>query len=199
MSRSLQQGVTLIEVLSAVVIIGILVALAGVGLDAVSKNATRMEANRLVMDIQFARSEAIKQNDVVAICIADTAACDVADLSTCVCQSGVSAKRYDEGWLIFLDADRDSIFDDDAEQLLRVGLSSDGGIQMTSNNAIKFGLSLGPNGEFQDDGSEGLIGICFEGESTSSAPGRMVIVRTSGRIEVREIPDGGDCAPSPPS
>lgn len=193
------KGLTMVELLSAMVIAGIFLSIAIPGLESTIATASvRGEASRLLMGIQFARSEAIKRGQFVNMCIADAEACDVTDLSTCICKVDVPAKRYDQGWLVYTAPAANVGFDPDRDTLLWVGLPSGESIVMRSNNIIQFEIGLTPNGNFAGATGEGKIGICFQGESTDGIAGRMLIVRLTGRTELGPIAPGGECDPDPP-
>jgi len=195
-----QSGVTLIEMLTAIMLAGILLSAAVPAFnDAVGNNATRMEANRTLVHIQLARSEAIKRGQNVFMCVADVEGCDPQEPSTCKCKVGVSPKRYDMGWLVFVDLDGDEDFDDDSEELLFIGLPPAEQVVMRSNNLIQFGIGLKPSGTFAEESGQGEIALCFNGESSEGVPGRMVVVKVSGRTEVKQLAPGESCMPDPPA
>ena len=179
-------------------VLAILLVMAQVGLSAVASTKTIAEANRMIMDINYARSEAIKWGEVAGMCIADSIDfCDGNSPSDCRCKSGAAAKTYHDGWLIFIDLDRDGRYDSDTEELLRVGWPPSAGIEMVSNNAIQMGFSLNATGEFLDGTAEGKVHVCFDGESTPDAPGRIVVLHVSGRTEIKELAPGEKCKPQP--
>jgi len=193
-----QSGVTFIEMIGTMVIAGILLAMANVGMGYLAASKTIAEANRMLIDIQYARSEAIKWGEVAGMCIADSIQfCDTNSPSTCKCKAGAAAKTYHDGWLIFIDADRNGRFDADTETLLRVGWPPSTGVEMHSNNAIQMGLSLNASGEFLSGDAEGKVYVCYEGDSTAEIPGRRVIVHLSGRTEVQTMAAGESCNPHP--
>ena len=198
--KSRQSGLTMVEMIATMVVAAVLLVMAQFGLMAVASTRTIAEANRLIMDINYTRSEAIKWGEVAGMCIADSIDFCVGNSPArggCRCKSGAAAKTYHDGWLIFIDLDRDGRYDSDTEELLRVGLPPSPGIEMVSNNAIQMGLSLNATGAFLDGTEEGKVYVCFEGESTPDAPGRIVVLHVSGRTEIKEIAPGESCRPQP--
>lgn len=96
-----QHGVTLLELLITVLIAAIL---ASVGIPYMGGfvNDTRLSstATMLMSDLNHARSEAIKRNRRVLVCVRDTAGADCA-----------LATNWQAGWLVCVDEDNDSACD----------------------------------------------------------------------------------------
>jgi type IV fimbrial biogenesis protein FimT len=85
-------GVTLIELLIVLTIAGILL---GIGTSSYKSITTSYrisgEINGLLGDMQYARSEAIKQGQNVVVCVANTARNDCSAADT----------RWQDGWIVF--------------------------------------------------------------------------------------------------
>jgi type IV fimbrial biogenesis protein FimT len=187
------RGVTLIELLAGMVIIGILLTLAAPGFQTmVARNAVVNEANRLVADIQYARSEAIKRGSPVNICrSSDAADCSGAD---CACHSGTVAREYTKGWLLYVAGGRDTSFDSDDDTLLRLGYPVAGSIEIHSDSNLNQWLSIGSGGQL-DESDAGKLAVCMDGVSTVDVPGRLVTVSLTGRPLVSQLSPGADCTP----
>jgi len=83
-------GLTLVELLLVVLIVGIFATLAVpsfVGI--IQNNRVANEVNGFVGDLQFARSEAIKQGQPVSICVSS-------DGATCM-----NSTNWHSGWIVF--------------------------------------------------------------------------------------------------
>ncbi|HTB66538.1 MAG TPA: GspH/FimT family protein [Steroidobacteraceae bacterium] len=85
-------GVTLVELLVVLTIAGILL---GIGTSSYKSITTSYrisgEINGLLGDMQYARSEAIKQGQNVVVCVANSAGSDCAAADT----------RWQDGWIVF--------------------------------------------------------------------------------------------------
>jgi type IV fimbrial biogenesis protein FimT len=88
-------GVTLIELMVTISIVGILMAI-GVPSYKYVTNANRVasEVNGLLGDMQFARAEAIKEGRTVTVCTSTNGTS---------CDTGVSNTGWQEGWIVFSD------------------------------------------------------------------------------------------------
>lgn len=108
MNQQRMAGVTLIELLVTITIAGILLAIATPSYTNIT-NSSRIaaEINGLVGDLQFARSEAIKEGQAITVCAS-------ADSTSC---SG--STNWNTGWIVFYDADGDGNFDN-GEVALRI-------------------------------------------------------------------------------
>ena len=101
---NLQSGLTIIEFLIAVTILGIITSLAvpafvnmgeTFGVDGKQRN--------LISAIKFARTEAAKQNLPVSVCVASG--------TTANSCSTINADSWNDGWHVFLDNDGDGVID----------------------------------------------------------------------------------------
>ena len=128
------KGFTLIELLVVVVIAAVLLSVAAPSFrDTIERNRIVSETNDLNAGLSFARSEAIRRNQVLSICASNAGgtAC-AADWST--------------GWMVWADADADSTFD--AGEELRAGrieAADDLAVVDGAGNAITQ-VSFGPRG-----------------------------------------------------
>jgi type IV fimbrial biogenesis protein FimT len=169
MKRRLQHGFTLSELLTAVSVIGISLALVAPGFEAVTSNNRRATAiNQLVNSLHVARSEAITRNSRVTLCPST-------DGETC---TGGSA--WADGWVVFADLDGDQVLDADdivlasAPRQTRLTISS-----------VEFSevLSYRPNGRVM-------------GETTDDNSGEFVFCdhRVSEQTAAGTAPDCGEGA-----
>jgi type IV fimbrial biogenesis protein FimT len=166
-------GFSLIELMITLAIAAIVLA-AGVPAfgDLVQDNRLVTQINELVTDLNLARSEAIKQAAPVTVCKRNNAgtACN-------------NPGNWQDGWIVFLDIDRDGVIDDDGDTtlcetgedcVLRVHAPLPAGNTIRyPRNRITYdtqGFSYGFNGTFV---------LC---DSRGYAKGRGRIVSNPGRI-----------------
>ena len=106
--KSRSQGTTLMELLTAMAVIGILVAIAVPSFRSFAVDSrTTAFTNDLVTALNLARSEAIKRSSAVAVCAAS-------NLTSC---SG--SADWSTGWILYEDRNSNGAFDN-GEPLLRV-------------------------------------------------------------------------------
>jgi len=124
-------GFTLIEVLTVITIAALLMAL-GVPSYQYVTNANRIsgEVNGLLGDMQYARSEAIKEGQTVTVC---SSANSTSAAPTC---SGSTA--WQSGWIVFSDVNGTGAVDSASDTILRVQSAFPLGDTFDANNSMKF-------------------------------------------------------------
>ena len=160
-------GVTLPELVFTLAIAAGLIgwgvpAFRGLTLDA----ARTREVNQFLQAIHLARSEAIKRNGVVSLCPSR-------DGATCA----ASGTPWQAGWIVFVNADRDSpAIRDDDEELLRVYAPWDHG----AVNANRPTLS------FRSFGQAGVTATFTFCDDRGPVAARAVIISQTGRPRISD-------------
>lgn len=187
--RRNNSGFTLIELMMVIAIASLLLAMGVPSFQSLIRNSRLTNAtNAVIGDIHLARSEALKRNAPINICRA-------AAPTSKACGGG-AAGRYDAGWLVYevepvagSRPSRDQPFAEAAgDTLLRVSEKQPVGVTVYSDTDNGY-LSFAPDGTFNEVKStggrrEGTIVVCYEGTSTDSVPGRMIVVAPTGRPSV---------------
>jgi type IV fimbrial biogenesis protein FimT len=123
------RGVTLVEIL---VVMGIVAMLMAIGIPSYKyvTNANRISAeiNGLLGDLQFARSEAIKEGQTVSVCVSS-------DGTSCLTVSPDT--NWQKGWIVFSDLNGDGNIDTaNGDLLLRAQPTFKGTDSFSANNTI---------------------------------------------------------------
>lgn len=135
-SGSPYQGITLIELMVGLALVGILLSWGAPDLIGLyQRNLLSAQTERLVSDLYHARSEAIKRNLPVVVCRSD-------DAANCT-PSSHSLSDWGIGWISFVNRDDDK-FRDEGEELLRVGTSVPKRVSLQFNHWWR--LTFRPNG-----------------------------------------------------
>ena len=161
------EGFTLIELLITIALLAVLLTTAAPAMtDMVLNNRMSGLSNDLMSDLAVARSEALKRGQRVVVCK------NSGNDSTC----GTGA--WAGGWLLYLDADSDTVLDA-GETILRVRQSLPGGYTVTSVGIAEtlvvrpVGLAT-PTGTFricdQRTGNFGRLVTVSAGGRASAAP-----------------------------
>lgn len=175
------RGFTVLELMVSLAVLGILLAIA-IPSYATLITSTRVSAqhNALAGDLALTRSEAVKRNRQVIICLSpDGAACG-------------TGNAWDQGWMIFVDLDRDQARDP-GEPVLRTQSALDAGTRLEYN---AFGsnryVAYQPTGMTKTNGT------------FSFCPGvaghqRALILTKTGRVRTSKTkPDGTPLCGEPP-
>ncbi len=186
-------GFTLIEIMVTLIIVGIL---AVVGLPSLSSFTSSgnlvSSSNELVSAIHITRSQAIKLNRKVTICVSS-------DGANCL----LGSNKWQKGWIVFVDANDDRLSsgascsaktDINSDCLLRVhGKIDDTRFSVTGkfdhdSSDMKW-LTFTSRG-LPKDGSasrSGIFSICAYEKSNNNIVGsRTVVLNLSGRVHISE-------------
>jgi type IV fimbrial biogenesis protein FimT len=163
------QGLTLIELLTAVAVLGVVAVLAAPGFGAALANARRTRAvNDLVHAMHVARSAAATTGVPATLC-AGTGGCS-------------GSRDWSDGWLLFLNTDRDDppALDPGERVLLRE--AADAGLLRRANRAA---FVFAPTGR---SGTTGTLVVCDRGQRVTP---RAVIVSRTGRPRAAALDASG--------
>jgi type IV fimbrial biogenesis protein FimT len=171
-----ESGYTLVELVVGLGVMAVLTAWGVPSFGHFSRNAARSsEVNQFIQAVYLARSEAIKRNGVVSLCPSrDGATCD-------------ADSPWHQGWLVFVNLDRDSPATRDAdEELLQAYPPWESG-QIAANRTT---LSFRPFGQ---SGVTATMTFC---DDRGSAEARAVIISQTGRPRLADRNSSGgplDC------
>jgi len=195
-------GFTLIELMLTLFIIGVLLAVGVPSVKTFMQNNQLIAAtNDLVSGLHLARSEALKLNKKVTICVSN-------DGKTCV-----SSEKWTQGWIVFIDANDDRVgtgvgcstaADVNTDCLLRVHESIDDpqlSVSGTydSNAADIEWFTFTSRGMPKDTGAaqSGVFSVCSFDSSNAVINSRAVLLSLSGRVRVSDNAAVISCPASP--
>ena len=180
----LPRGFTLLEMMVTVAAVGILLAI-GVPSFRYMANANRVaaEANNLLGDMQFARSEAIKEGQSVSIC----ASTNVGSTATPTCATG-SVSSWATGWIVFSDSNGDGLINGN-DIRLRTSNPLSSSDTLVSNGSLKY---VAFNREGFAAAVSGTQYFTLHAPTTGNDWTRCVIVNMVGMTSVVKY-DGSNC------
>jgi type IV fimbrial biogenesis protein FimT len=168
-------GFSLPELLVVMAVAAVLLALAvpsfGAMADTVRLNALQSD---LLAHLQLARSEAIKRAGRVALCKS-------ADRRSCATAGG-----WEQGWIVFFDANNDGVRDA-GETLIQSGDGSARGLLASGNQNVARYVSFDRNGEARTVTGAfqaGTITMCRA--SAGAAGARQIVINAFGRPRLQK-------------
>jgi prepilin-type N-terminal cleavage/methylation domain-containing protein len=121
-------GLTLVELMIALVILCVTVVAVSPSVGQVVHSArVRAEAARLVSAINLARSESILRNQPVSLCPSAVA----------VTGDTLCASSYGRGWMVFSNPNRDTAFDAEEDELIRIFPGIPQGYRLTNRTGTR--------------------------------------------------------------
>lgn len=178
-----QPGITLLELMLTVAIIGILALLVAPSLDSMLKaNRTRTVASELLAALNLARSEAARRGQPVSICRSS-------DGSSCA----TGGTGWDKGWIVFVNADgRDegkTAVRDEEDALLQVRQDVPAGVTVRANSNFTQSLTYLRTGQVWGPGT-GTFAICSGSDAEISRRKPQAIVVNATRAVLATDSDG---------
>ena len=175
-SRLQQLGFSLLELMIALAIAAILLAMAMPSLQSFAGDSEMSAANnQLVYSLQTARSEAIKRSAAVGLC---PSANSLADEPTC-------GGDYTKGWIVFVDADGNGIRNAADEVVLQSEALSPA-FSITADNVFADRIYFNDSGTSTNPAGiplSGNVRIDYQGGSVK----RDVKVAANGRITTQSV------------
>ncbi len=172
-----QLGFTLLELMVSMALMVILISIGVPNFTSFIKdNRLRAVTNSFVMDVNFARSEAIKRGTQVFLCRS-------ADPQASTPSCGGSSNDWSTGWLLFASEDSNSVYDSGTDILIK--RSDIEVINMTLVANSEGDSSIGFNGDGTKSGTtEALLAICDDRDNDGDfdeAYGRLISIINTGR------------------
>jgi type IV fimbrial biogenesis protein FimT len=193
MGISSKMGFTLIELLVAVSVAAIVLAFGVPSFQGMIRDSRlAAQSSRLLTTLNLARSEAIKRGTQVTVCKADLSTsppkCD-----TSSCNSATGSNCWEEGWLVFADANRNGILNDSTDTsfcaggdcTIRVFDALPKGFTMRSGAHVANWIAYQSPGTGLGSGPGNLVNDTFKicaGKDKSNA--KSVAINSVGRARV---------------
>jgi type IV fimbrial biogenesis protein FimT len=154
-------GYSLLELMIVLALVSIVFSIAIPSMRTFTQN-DRLTTNINVMvgHLAYARSEAVKRSQQVSVCVSNN-------------QTSCTGGSWEEGWLIYIDADADNAFTA-GEEILRVQQALDG------NNAVT--TTLGTQVTYDYRGFTNTTGTMLLCDDRSGDFGKTLTVSNTGRV-----------------
>ena len=154
-------GYTLLELVIVVALVGIVFSIAIPSMRVFTQNDRLVtNINLMVGHLAYARSEAVKRSQQVSVCVSnDSASCTGGD--------------WEDGWIIYIDADGDSAFSG-GEEILRVQQALGG------NNTVT--TTLGNQVTYDYRGFTNAAGTMLLCDDRSGDFGKTLTITNTGRV-----------------
>ena len=187
--RGLAPGFTLVELMITVVVMGVLLAI-GIPSFRYVQNSARITApaNELVANVQLARAEAIRRNARMALCSSSDGA---------NCANGGAWN----GWIVFVDADRNGAVSAGDEILKRYAIEQPTQVQASAalNDGVITFRSDGFARDSAGDPVTARIGVCVPATIPSDNVRNVTLGAGSRPFIERDTGDGECEQPADPS
>jgi type IV fimbrial biogenesis protein FimT len=154
------RGFTLLEVLVVLALLAVLLSLAAPSLQGLrQKHQMQSQAEQLQASLLLARSEALRRQRRVTLCVRATAV----DAGEDCAPSG----SWSQGWVVFVDGN-DSGRREAAETVLQVQKALPGFLKLQGNATVNRYISYGPQGRSQSTSGSfqaGTLTLCGAGQA----------------------------------
>jgi len=169
-------GFTLFELLVVMLIVGIFAAIGIPSFQYVtSSNRIATELNNLVGDIQFARTEAVKEGLPVTVCVST-------DGATC----STTSTNWNKGWIVFADSNGNHTVDN-GEPVLRKQAAFSADTFVADNN---FGWATYNRNGFAATGTTSTVTVTLHAPNNTSQWTRCLAVSPVGMLAVEKSGQG---------
>ncbi|MDZ7789482.1 MAG: GspH/FimT family pseudopilin [Xanthomonadales bacterium] len=167
------RGFTVIELMITIAVLAVILTVAVPSFGRfVEQQKLTATANHLVTHLQFARSQAISHNTLVAACPSN-------DGLTCT-----GGNRWEDGWIVYLDPEKAGQ-PDQPEDVLRV---VQGNPELDMHSGGRYRVRFKGSGVAY--GTNLTIRVCSRGNPEAA---RAVIVSNPGRVRATRDVDPGEC------
>lgn len=168
--RNTHAGFTLIEFMVAAAVAAMLLAAALPSYQSsMMNNRMTAETNRLVADIQLARSEAMKRGTAVIIC---PSAEPAAVSPTC------SPGNWAGGWLVFASGDANALFTPGTDTLIKVAKITAHGMLIGANTAGNDDVRFRADASTNETGTTVTLTLC---DNRGANYGKRIEIPPMGR------------------
>lgn len=195
MPMSRHQGFTLIELMVTVIVMAIILTVAIPSFEAtINSNRLTAAANEMLTSLQVARLEAIRRNKRIALCFSSNA--NTAN-PTCAPDSASDAN----GWITFVDLNKNGVYDDGGPALLRATTAHDAvNILASSKIPGQVRVVFRSDGFARDSGGTlmlaGAIDMCLPTRRPTENV-RRIAIGSGSRISIDRHDTDGACATPP--
>lgn len=172
-------GFTLIELMIVLAVAAIVLTLGVPSFQGIiERNGLAVQVNDFISSLNYARSEAVKRKQNVVVCRSDTTT------NPLNCNTGTS---YDDGWLIYIDFDRDNSFDVGTDEIVWTHDALKQDMQFYGTGNIANRIAFSAKGRSVDAITGSFI-LCKNNDPTKA---RVLVVSNTGRARITAIGPNG--------
>jgi type IV fimbrial biogenesis protein FimT len=180
------RGFTLLEALVVLALLAVLMSLAAPSLQGLRhKHQMQSQAEQLQSSLMLARTEALRRQQRVTLCVRESAAAAGQDCAT--------AGTWAQGWVLFVDGNNNARREA-TETVLQVQAALPGWMTLQGNATVDQYISYGPQGRSQSTTGAfqaGTVTLCGAGQ----AHVWRVVINAVGkpRLEKADRLEGANC------
>lgn len=166
-------GFTLVELMITLAVSGVMLSIAVPSFQNIVLNSRiTTETNRIISDIQLARSEAMKRSVRVILC-------RTGNPNAAVPSCGGTTNTWTSGWLVFASGDANTTFEPATDTLLKVSQAVQGvGLDIKTNANANNNLQINADATTNEGGNTARFVLC---DSRGYQHGKLIEIPAVGR------------------